>query len=419
MDPRERGIAHVNIFWCLVPMVLMFGAAGYGYMKHTEADEAKQATVNAKAAEKLAELALNERDRQLTDLTKVLGNAGKFLDPIVAIEGYTVPSKWTSPEKLNVAFQSFKTKLNLSNSLSQLDEIFNSAATQIRQRSDTIAGLEKQLRDSRGELKTSRDSVATVRDELNGKISNLEGSLNAERTKMDQQVRQSTTELADARSKTTAAREERDKIRKDSEAAAAAFANEKMILNARIANATNKLKVINSPQDPDGRVLESSPSTRLAWIDIGGRDMVKAGLTFRLLGPTKTGFKLKGHGTVVRVENDRAELKVVELVNELDPIVRGDVVANDLFSPDLKLNVFLLGRFGTPYSKGEIKRIMETMGNTVSDKMDPTVDLVIVGRQPIGGEDSVKIEDTEEYKTAAHLGTNVVTLYKIRDFLKL
>ena len=41
MDRRQSGVAHVNIFWAIVPMVLMLGAAFYGYTGHTEADKFK------------------------------------------------------------------------------------------------------------------------------------------------------------------------------------------------------------------------------------------------------------------------------------------------------------------------------------------------------------------------------------------
>ena len=84
----------------------------------------------------------------------------------------------------------------------------------------------------------------------------------------------------------------------------------------------------------------------------------------------------------------------------------------------LSRNVFLLGRFSTPLSKPEIKKILEKMGHNVLTNMSPSVDLVIVGREPVG-EDVTPLADTDEYKKAASWDIEIAPLFKVRDFLKL
>nr|HMQ23696.1 BRCT domain-containing protein [Planctomycetota bacterium] len=126
----------------------------------------------------------------------------------------------------------------------------------------------------------------------------------------------------------------------------------------------------------------------------------------------------KGHGVVTLVERDRAQIRVLGLVNPLNPVVRNDFIANDLYSKDVKRNVYLVGRFVAPLSKPEIKRILEDMGNKVLDKMSPQVDLVIVGREELG-EDATPIAETEDFLNATRWNIEVASINKIRDFLRL
>lgn len=419
MHHRQRGVAHVNIFWCLVPLVLMIGGAGYGYMKHVEADENLQARAEADAKADLFKFKMDERELQLEALTEVLGNAGQWKEPRVPRDDYKSPTNYTTPEKLKLSFTAFAGQLNIPASLKNLSEVLGSAQTELKKHTDQIGALEKQLQDTRAERDTARGTIDSVKTDLNGKISGLEANLAAARTTTDRQVADYSAQLQDAREKTRSANQARE--------AAAKAANEQIskrddrILSLKAANTAkeNKLKLINSPQEPDGKILSSSEATRTAWVNLGSKDNVKVGLTFRILTPTRTGYALKGHGYVTDVENDRAKIRITNLLNRLNPVVRNDLVANDLYSPSLKRDIYLLGRFGTPYSKGEVTRILETMGNKVHTEMSPSIDLVIVGREPVGGEDVVKLADTEEYRKAAEWNIEFAQLNKIRDFLKL
>lgn len=418
MDPRERGVAHVNIFWCLVPLVLMLGAAGYGYMKHVEADEAVAAKSEAVQKEAKATAILKHRNEQLKDLTATLGNADKYKDPIVAIEGYNPPADYTTPDAIKRVFDTLKGKLGISSSFNTLDEVVNAAAIELQAKKTEAETLAKQLGDARVALAAAESATDSVRTDLQSQISTKEASIQSAQAKLDAQVRSGAEQVAEAQKKTRTAIEEKEGVIAASNKVIAEKDNQIMNRNAALENAQSKLKLINSPSEPDGRVISSSSTTRLAWIDIGGRDMVKAGMNFRIMESVKGGYRVKGHGIVNRVERDRAQIRVTDLVSSYNPVVKNDVVANDLYSPSLKRNIFLIGRFVAPLSKPEIKRILEDMGNKVYDTMTPEVDLVIVGRQPLG-EDATKIEETEDFLKATRWNVEIEALNKIRDFLRL
>lgn len=419
MDHRQRGVAHVNIFWCLVPLVLMFAGIGYAYMKHTEADENLVARFKAERDSAAFKSRLYERERQLKDLTDVLGNPGKYKAPVEPIPEYQPPTQWTVPDTLENAFGMFRTNLGVPGSLRSLDDVLGAARTVLQERKDQIANLERSLTEMRNSTEQARRSLDQVRGQKDQEITDLQSQVRNEQGRIDRTVAQGQADLAAAREKTRQANKAREDAVRDADAQIKEKDRELRDLHAANQRKTDLTRLINSPQAPDGRVLSSSPSTRLAWIDIGAKDLVKVGLTFRVLEPGANGtLNVKGNAEVTKVENDRSEVKIVNLVNPLNPIVRNDLVANDLYSPNLKRNIYLLGRFGAPLTKGMITQILESMGNTVSEKMSPSVDLVIVGYEEVG-EDAPKIADSEDFRKAMSWDIEVASLNKIRDFLKL
>jgi hypothetical protein len=94
---------------------------------------------------------------------------------------------------------------------------------------------------------------------------------------------------------------------------------------------------------------------------------------------------------------------------------------NALYSPNLKRNVAMIGRFSHPYTKPMIKTLLERLGNKVYNKVEVGVDLVIVGLQQPNEDGSglEPVEKTPGYLAAQQLGCEIITIQKIRDLLKL
>ena len=108
MDRRQSGVAHVNIFWAIVPMVLMIGAAFYGYLGHTGAELAKVNQEKAEAAAIKAAVKQRGLHQQLSALTVLLGQVGEFVPDGVAEEAGP-ESGYTSPKKLSSYYDTVKT----------------------------------------------------------------------------------------------------------------------------------------------------------------------------------------------------------------------------------------------------------------------------------------------------------------------
>lgn len=415
---RERGMAHVSIFWALVPMVLMIAALVFAYDRHTSLLISKQDESAAKTAKKNAETDLKARNALLSQITAIVGETGTFSYEVLD-EGRTIDlTEYTAPDTLRTKFDATKNVFQIGASNKTLDQVLTALKTKSDEQKGRIAQLEQDLDSARTQKTAAEDRLASTIREKDAEIDRLNSEKLQEQRKVDRTVENYEGQLASARDQTRRAQDARRQTEEEAQKQIKAKNSEIAIRDARLQAAQDKLRLINSPEEPDGQILASSPRTKLAFINRGSRDMVKKGLTFRVLERTKEGYKFKANAVVTRVENDRAEVQIRNLKDDLNPVVQGDVITNDLYTPNLPRNVLLLGRFVTPLTKDEVKAKLESMGNVVHDKFSPSVDLVVVGRESVG-EEAVKIQDMPGYQQAQKLSVEIVPLHRIRDFLRL
>ncbi|PIE25461.1 MAG: hypothetical protein CSA62_01150 [Planctomycetota bacterium] len=415
---RERGMAHVSIFWALVPMVIMIAALVFAYDRHTSLLETKDEASAAKVAKKSAETELRARDGLLKQITAIVEHVGPYSYEVLD-EGRTIDlTEYTAPDKLKVKFQVVRSMFNLGKTNKTLSQFIAGLKTKFDEQKERIAQLEQDLDNARGQKTAAEERLATTLREKDSEIARLNAEKLEEQRKVERSVEEYEGKLASALDQVRRAQDARRKAEEDAQKRIKAKDGEIALRDARLLAAQDKLRLIPSPEKPDGQILASSPRTKLAWINRGSRQMVKRGLTFRVLEVTEKGHKFKANAKVVRVEDDRSEVRILNLKDELNPVVQGDVIANDLYSPNLPRNIMLIGRFVTPLTKDEIKAKLESMGNVVHDKFSPSVDLVVVGREAVG-EDAVKIKDMKDYQQAQKLSVEIVPLHRIRDFLRL
>src|SRR5690606_38591958 len=171
-------------------------------------------------------------------------------------------------------------------------------------------------------------------------------------------------------------------------------------LGARIDAAADKVKLLNPGDSPDGMVIDASQATGLAWINLGRRDQLPIGTTFEVVKPGTD--QVKAYATVSRLEQSRAEVRITGLKDPYDPVANGDMVRNDLYSPDMRHNIYLMGRFSAPLTRPTVQTLLEDLGNRVVDELGPGVDLILLGGNTINEDGSgfTPLTETEEYKLA-------------------
>ncbi len=412
---RQSGIGHVSIFWAIIPMVLFIGAAFYGYSKHVDADMAREEKATALAEHETLRNKLSERERQLKAITQIVGNAGEFE---AIMPGIPPTKEYTNPKNLEAKLSSFGNQLGIPGAIKDLDSSLNLATTKVKELEDLVAKEKSEIATLRNEVETANQTLAQVRQQKDEEIQKALNEKQQTERNLDETRTNLGNQLADQRNKVDQARKEKRQVIEASAKKESEWKRELQGMSARVQAMADRIKLINSPSQPDGMILESSEMTKLAWIDRGAKDLIKRGMIFNVIEPGKKGYKVKGRVIVVRVEKDKSMVKVTDLSDPMNPIVRNDLITNEIYSPGLKRHIYLLGRFGAPFTKGEIKKILEASGNVVHDKMTPEVDLVIVGRKPLG-EEAPDLTATPEFQAAQNWNVEIANFNKIRGFLKL
>lgn len=420
MHTSQRGTAHINIFYFLVMLVLFIGAAGFGYINFEDAERQSAAKVAAQNALATNQGELFMYQHLVEDISKEVGELGIYEGrPGFDYTEYGSPApieNVTVPTAVKAMVQSFAAKIKVPET-TPINQFLGRIESSVGTLNGKIASLESDRTKLNGQIsalnKAMADETSARQSEvagLNTEITNSRNQYESDRTAKDELIASQGTSYNGLRAEFSDHKEQ---------VAAEALAQRKELemIIARNSALVNKSRLINPPQEPDGRVLDASSSTGLAWIDRGRVDMLQPGTIFTISNPRSD--SIKAHGRVTKIDQERAEIQVLDLVSKYDPVVKGDIIRNDLYSPNAKRTIYLMGRFGVPHTKPQIQMTLESFGNKVVDSIGPEVDLVIIGDNPVNEDNSglVPIEETEEYKQVQFYSIEVATISKVRNFL--
>jgi len=163
--------------------------------------------------------------------------------------------------------------------------------------------------------------------------------------------------------------------------------------------------------EPDAKILYVLNAAGKAWIDLGRADHLTKGLRFRVFQTVKGGKRIvKGSVEVTAIDDKMSEMRIVEELDPLNPIVAGDFVTSPFY--DRKATpVFVFA--GTEFdSKNVTKEFivskMESYGARIRDKVDINTDFLVAMKN---------FENTPEYKTARELGVRIIRERDLLDFI--
>ncbi len=142
---------------------------------------------------------------------------------------------------------------------------------------------------------------------------------------------------------------------------------------------------MDDSRDPDGTVFLVDDTSGYVWINIGQRAGVQLEQTFQVVRPNAN-LSSETHIAEIRVkELLRGNVARCRVDSLNDPNVypaAGDLIKNPNFSSRQYKKWALVGTFGGTYSKHtrqQLTDILRRTGFQVVDKMDMTVDAVIIG----------------------------------------
>lgn len=434
MQNRERGAAHINIFYFLVAMVLFLGSLWFGYVQMSQVNDAITKRKTAEINEQIAKRDLEHYKHYTEEISNLLGAKGDWAGKagwkwddrfprIATANGSATPSPIAG---VSLATDLSKSLKGLAQSLGIPDTEASPIApffgqvdlrykAQVQQVATADAARQKAATDLATQTGSYQGNLATAQSQATAATANFNKQMNDLRTantSIQTRLRNSESEVGKVNGEKQALVEQHQE---DINKAQKRLDRQKGQNSALVAT----LKLRNTPEESDGEVISASMHTDTGFINIGVKDMLRRGTKFRI---TNRDGKLKGYGEVVKTMQDRSEIRISKVVDRVgDPIGQGDRLFNALYSPNLKRNVAMIGRFSHPYTKPMIKTLLERLGNKVYNKVEVGVDLVIVGLQQPNEDGSglEPVEKTPGYLAAQQLGCEIITIQKIRDLLKL
>jgi hypothetical protein len=427
MHTRERGAVNTMVFF--ITLVLMLGAFFFGYTQHDDAKNLRAQLASAKSDVAKSKLDRLVRDHLLEDIRKVIGETGTYKgrdgynyeEDVKEAGGAQLPelANVTIPSKVTEKVAEFAKDLGIPSSLTNgVADLLNQVTTTYRAKNTELADAKTQSTRLASEVAAAQRATAEVTTERGKESQAAAKSVADLRQHVTAEFANWRTQVDATRAEVAQRRTEISELSEKHKGELRVAAKEKSLLEARIASAAAVVKLHNPPEAADGDLLSASAATDLGYISLGTKDMLPSGAVFRVTDPRDG--KLKAMAEVVGVERDRAQVRLYGVNDKFDYPVTGDKISSPIYSPGVRRNVALLGRFGYPYTKDTIKTVFKSLGNEVHDKVGPGVDLVIIGDETLSaeGDSFVKVEDTDDYKTAVALGVEFAPVHKIRQFLK-
>lgn len=423
MHNRQTGAAHVPIMLFILVLVLFLGATAFAFMANTEIAEMR---TQRNQANEEAET-LRKKDLLVSHYVKDIGDVINKPGAYVGREGQEAvygDAKLTypglmKPSEVRAAMDAALGAAGLP-AAGGLENVLGSMVSRISQLNQRIKDIESE-----------RDKALTEKAEVDRKFTAATTDASAKAREFTQNLEQARTDFEAAKNDkdnriaqgNESLRAKADELSTEKERAAAKekeLANEiakhQMQNSALVARETLR----KSADVADGKVLVAQAGVATAFISLGRKDMLQPGTVFRVKSPASSA--VKGYAQVVRVEDIRAEVALMDFVDPIGDYAReGDLLYNDFYTPRVTRTIYLMGRFSAPYNKPELTNLLRRLGNKVVDKMAPGVDTVILGNDPVNaaGDGFDAVQDSAEYKLASELRVEFAYLSSIRDLIKL
>ncbi|MCB9876032.1 MAG: hypothetical protein H6835_00390 [Planctomycetes bacterium] len=407
----------------LILLVMFLGALGFGYVQQTENTKLITERNEARAERDL----LRNKDllveHYVFDIGKVIGKFGPYEGrPGMAqiYNGATMSyPNLMNPDEVKKVMDDGATAAGVSTATS-LENLLGAMVTRI----NALADRAKQAEDARdkamNDQRTTDGKLADAGREASRKTNELSQNLEQTRTDFEAAKGQKDNNI---NTLTESLRSKADELAAAKEAAQARekeLQGQIALLKTQNSALVEREALRKSPDVPDGKILVAKQGLPTAFINLGRKDMLQPGTVFRVT--SHNGTAVKGYCQVTRVEDERAEVRLYDFVDPIGDFAReGDRLFNDFYTPRVTRTIYLMGRFGAPYSREQLSNLLTRLGNRVVNKMVPGVDTVILGNDPVNEESDglTPVQDSEEFKLANELRVEFTYLPKIIDLLKL
>lgn len=407
MTQRERGA--INTVWFILVIVLFLGAVFTVYAQQQDIAKQRQAVTEANEKEERANALHQKSTQELMALSTLVGfkpeNATKSTP--ATIQAKIAELKERYKEDIGESDVSLELVLERMKTIAERFE-------RVAQEADANRATELAARQA---SESARDaSVKAVQDQLdqaNRDLTDSRGQFTQAQTQAEERAADLQKQIGDAQGQLREAESAAENTVKAAKAEVATA-------TGRITELADKLKIQGSDDNPwavDGKVVSVGTKTGLAFLDITSRELLRAGVKFDVFRYAKGGEMVrKGSIEVREVATDHSVAGIISVVDPLDPISAGDVVANPHFARNHSKVFVLLGNFPA-YGREFLSERLRHLGCTVEDSVSTHTDFLILGEK--GTEEGApELSDDPGFKLAKDLGVQVMKLADIERFIR-
>lgn len=407
MMKSESGAGQVGLLTVIFLIVLVLGLAGLCYVAFKEKADLESQMAAIEAKEKAAFDKFNEVNEQIMEISRNVGYRDSDTAPssLDAIKDTIMICKEKYPEFI-------------TGDADTLDDIIDGIQAAC---TDVTTKLDESKRNFVRETEVraqAEENINTIQGEMNRRVSELEAQLSDEQQRSQSQMDEDNQRISNLQAQLDEAEQRVREAENNAESVKAQCDKEINMLTARVNAQAKKLEVLREPDQPDGKVMSSSSQSGLAFIDIGRMDGLRRGTKFDVFRQVKGGAMVsKGMIEVLDVDMNSAKCGVIGEVDELDPIVKGDVIVNPHFARNMKRNFVFLGEFPAFMSKEFVKSRLQELGADVQEKIDSDSDFLVLGQKE-KGEYSQELTDLPEFKLATKMGVQVLRLKDLAAYIE-
>lgn len=268
-----------------------------------------------------------------------------------------------------------------------------------------------------GTISGLNDTIAANQGAFDSAIATANQEKADETNRLSRRVDQVTSENDDLQTKVSEAQDATEAVRRESQATTTELLNKTRALESEVAGVKSERTLQRAQEGPDGKIITVDNKRGIAFLDIGARDQLHAGLRFKVYGEEKAGTILKGYLRVTKVEATMAEARIEPLASAGVPMEKGDWVTNPVFRKDgSTVNFLFLGQLPGRFNRETAEQLLREMGGNVQDKVTVETDFLVLGQNE--SEDDIPLTESDDYQNARRWGITIITEKDLTPFLR-
>ncbi len=410
MSHRVRGAGEVSVMWVIVLFILLAAAAFGMYSKMSE---------QAGYIDQIEKLQV-ERDRVSERVTEVSGEM-KALTDVVGFKDAADAMSFSNVTQIQGKLTSLGETYDFVNS-TDLSGVIDALATNRDSLDQEVTKLKDQVQAANDARSALQAGIGDQLAQKDTQINDLRQNLQDERDRAAAQEQQDADRITALQSQVQDAQSRASAAQDEAASSVAQVEDQLKMRDARIAELSQKVELMGSPDRPDGEILAVS-SVGTCYIDLGKKNLLQRGTRFEVFRHGKGGDVIsKGLIEVRKVGELESEAGIVQSYSQFDPIAAGDMIAAPTFDREMKREFVLLGRFPSGYSREVVASRLRSLGADVAETVSASTDVLVLGdaerQDDSDEEESSDPLDSDAYRLAQFYKVQILPAREIIDFVR-